>query len=339
MTSKTKPTDPYAKAGVNIAKGNELVKSIKASVNRTHDKRVLGGIGGFAGLFQLGTKYKNPILVGCTDGVGTKVALSQAYNKIHLTGQDLVAMCVNDMITCGAEPLFFLDYFATSKLEPKSTAKIVKGIAKACKKSNCALLGGETAEMPGHYTKNNFDLAGFSVGVVEKTRLIDGESIKPGNILLGIESSGPHSNGYSLIRSIIKKHKAPDSILQALLKPTHLYPAPILELIKKINVKGMAHITGGGLTENIPRILKSGLVADVNLSSWKFPKAFKWLQEKGKISQADMLRIFNCGIGMVCIIDQPDLKRAQKILTNHKLRTFEIGSINKGDLKEQIQYY
>ncbi len=338
MTSKTKPMDPYAKAGVNIVKGNELVKSIKASVNATHDKRVLGGIGGFAGLFQLGTKYKNPILVGCTDGVGTKVALSQRHNKLHLTGQDLVAMCVNDMITCGAEPLFFLDYFATSKLEPKSTAKIVKGIAKACKKSNCALLGGETAEMPGHYLKNNFDLAGFSVGVLEKTKLIDGKSIKPGNILLGIESSGPHSNGYSLIRSIIKKHKAPDSILQALLKPTHLYPAPILELIKKINVKGIAHITGGGLTENIPRILRSGLVAKVNLLSWKFPKVFKWLQEKGEISQADMLRIFNCGIGMVCIIDHTDLAKAQKVLSNHKLRTFEIGSIIKGNLKEQIQY-
>ena len=207
MTRKTKPTDPYANAGVNIAKGNELVKSIKASVNATHDKRVLGGIGGFAGLFQLGTKYKNPILVGCTDGVGTKVALSQIHNKIHLTGQDLVAMCVNDMITCGAEPLFFLDYFATSKLDTKSAAKIVKGIAKACKKSNCALLGGETAEMPGHYLKNNFDLAGFSVGVVEKTKLIDGKNIKSGNILLGIESSGPHSNGYSLIRSIIKNIK------------------------------------------------------------------------------------------------------------------------------------
>ena len=160
MTNKTKPTDPYAKAGVDIENGNELVDSIKASVNRTHDRRVLGGIGGFAGLFQLGKKYKNPVLVGCTDGVGTKVALSQAHNKTHLTGQDLVAMCVNDMVTCGAEPLFFLDYFATSKLEPKSTAKIVKGIAKACKKSNCALLGGETAEMPGHYAKNNFDLAG-----------------------------------------------------------------------------------------------------------------------------------------------------------------------------------
>ena len=339
MTTETKPTDPYTKAGVNIERGNQLVKSIKASVNATHDKRVLGGIGGFAGLFQLGSKYKSPVLVGCTDGVGTKVALSQTHNKIHLTGQDLVAMCVNDMVTCGAEPLFFLDYFATSKLEPISTAKIVKGIAKACKKSNCALLGGETAEMPGHYVKNNFDLAGFSVGVVEKSKLIDGKNIKPGNIMLGIESSGPHSNGYSLIRSIIKKHKPPDSILHALLKPTHLYAAPILELIKKINVKGMAHITGGGLTENIPRILKSGLVADINLSSWKFPKAFKWLQEKGRISQADMLRIFNCGIGMIYIIDKADLAKAQKILSSHKLRTFEIGSIAKSNLKEQIRYY
>jgi len=338
MTSKTKPTDPYAKAGVNIEKGNELVESIKASVNATHDRRVLGGIGGFAGLFQLGSKYKNPVLVGCTDGVGTKVALSQAHNKTHLTGQDLVAMCVNDMVTCGAEPLFFLDYFAASKLEPKVTAKIVKGIANACKKSNCALLGGETAEMPGHYAKDNFDLAGFSVGVVEKKSLINGKGIKPGHILLGIESSGPHSNGYSLIRSILKKHKAPDSIMRVLLKPTHLYPAPVLELIKKTNVKGMAHITGGGLTENIPRILKNGLIAKINLSAWKFPKAFQWLQEKGKISQSDMLRIFNCGIGMVCILDKAEVLKAKKVLSNHKLRSYEIGSISKSDLKEQIQY-
>ena len=338
MTSKTKPTDPYAKAGVNIQKGNELVESIKASVNRTHDRRVLGGIGGFAGLFQLGSRYKNPILVGCTDGVGTKVALSQAHNTMHLIGQDLVAMCVNDMVTCGAEPLFFLDYFAASKLEPKSTAKIVKGIANACEKISCALLGGETAEMPGHYAKDNFDLAGSSVGVVEKTKLIDGKSIKSGHVLLGVESSGPHSNGYSLIRSILKKHTAPDSIMRTLLKPTHLYPTPILELIKKTNVKGMAHITGGGLTENIPRILKKGLIAEVNLSSWKFPKAFQWLQEKGKISQSDMLRIFNCGIGMVCILDKAEVEKAKKILSRHKLRTFEVGSIVKGSLKEQIQY-
>ena len=338
MTSKTKPTDPYAKAGVNIEKGNELVDSIKLSVNATHDRRVLGGIGGFAGLFQLGSKYKNPVLVGCTDGVGTKVALSQAHNKTHLTGQDLVAMCVNDMVTCGAEPLFFLDYFAASKIEPKSTAKIVKGIAKACKKSNCALLGGETAEMPGHYAKNNFDLAGFSLGVVEKADLIDGKGIKPGHILLGVESSGPHSNGYSLIRSILKKHSAPEKILQVLLKPTHLYPTPVLELIKKTNVKGMAHITGGGLTENIPRILKKGLVANVDLAAWKFPRAFLWLQEKGKISTSDMLRIFNCGIGMVCILDKKDLLKAQKILSAHKLRSFKIGTITKGSLQEQIQY-
>ena len=339
MTSKAKPTDPYAKAGVNIETGNELVDAIKTSVNATHDRRVLGGIGGFAGLFQLGSKYKNPVLVGCTDGVGTKVALSQAHNKTHLIGQDLVAMCVNDMVTCGAEPLFFLDYFAASKLEPASTAKIVKGIANACKKTNCALLGGETAEMPGHYAKNNFDLAGFSVGVIEKSDLIDGKRIKSGHILLAVESSGPHSNGYSLIRSILKKHKAPESIMKVLLKPTHLYPAPVLELIKKTNVKGMAHITGGGLTENIPRILKSGLIANVNLSSWKFPKAFQWLQEKGKISEADMLRIFNCGIGMVCILDKSEISKEKKILWSHKLRTFEIGSIIKGNLKEQIQYY
>ena len=338
MTSKTKPTDPYAKAGVNIEKGNELVESIKASVNATHDHRVLGGIGGFAGLFQLGSKYKNPVLVGCTDGVGTKVALSQAHNKTHLTGQDLVAMCVNDMVTCGAEPLFFLDYFAASKLEPKSTAKIVKGIAAACKKSNCALLGGETAEMPGHYAKNNFDLAGFSVGVVEKSKLIDGKKIKLGQIILAIESSGPHSNGYSLIRSIIKKHKAPESIIKALLKPTHLYPAPILELIKKINVKGMAHITGGGLTENIPRILKTGLAAHIDLSSWKLPKVFQWLQEKGRISSEDMLRIFNCGIGMVCILDEAEVQKAQKILAKHKLQSFKIGSIKKAGQAEQIKY-
>ena len=338
MTSKTKPTDPYAKAGVNIETGNELVESIKASVNATHDRRVLGGIGGFAGLFQLGSKYKNPILVGCTDGVGTKVALSQAHNKTHLIGQDLVAMCVNDMVTCGADPLFFLDYFAASKLDPKSTAQIVKGIAKACMKSNCALLGGETAEMPGHYAKNNFDLAGFSVGVVEKKELIDGKGIKPGHVLLGIESSGPHSNGYSLIRAILKKHKAPDSIMRTLLKPTHLYPAPVLELIKKINVKGMAHITGGGLTENIPRILKKGLIADVGLSTWKFPKAFLWLQEKGKISTEDMLRIFNCGIGMVCILNKKEVSKAQKILSSYKLRSFEVGSITKGNLQGRIQY-
>ena len=338
MTNKLKPIDPYAAAGVDIEIGNALIESIKDSVNATHDKRVLGGIGGFAGLFELGNKYKNPVLVGCTDGVGTKVALSQANNKISSIGQDLVAMCVNDMVTCGADPLFFLDYFAASKLEPKSTAKIIKGIANACKLSNCALLGGETAEMPGHYAGENFDLAGFSVGVVEKSQLIDGKKIKAGQVLLAIESSGPHSNGYSLIRAIIKKKKPSQSIVNALLKPTHLYPSAIKELIKKIDVKGMAHITGGGLTENIPRIIKKGMLAEINLSSWKFPKIFQWLQDSGKISQMDMLRIFNCGVGMICVLDQKDVSKAQSILKGHKFKSFPIGLIKKSKSPTQIEF-
>ena len=338
MTNKVKPKDPYAKSGVSIDAGNDLVESIKASVNATHDKRVLGGVGGFAGLFQLGGSYKNPILVGCTDGVGTKVSLSQEHHTTNTIGQDLVAMCVNDMVTCGAKPLFFLDYFATSKLEPTSAAKIVKSIAKACKGSDCALLGGETAEMPGHYVGNNFDLAGFSVGVIEKSQLIDGKKIKAGQVILAIESSGPHSNGYSLIRSIIKKKKPPQPIMNALLKPTHLYPRAILELIKKVNVTGMAHITGGGLTENIPRIIKKGFKAQVELSAWKFPKVFQWLQDSGKISNTDMLRIFNCGIGMICILESRDVKKAQMLLKKHKFKSFTLGTIQRSDSPSQIEY-
>jgi len=338
MTNKVKPKDPYAKSGVSIDAGNNLVESIKASVNATHDKRVLGGIGGFAGLFELGGSYKNPILVGCTDGVGTKVSLSQAHQTTNSIGQDLVAMCVNDMVTCGAKPLFFLDYFAASKLEPVSAAKIVKSIAKACKGSDCALLGGETAEMPGHYAGNNFDLAGFSVGVIEKSQLIDGKKIKAGQVILAIESSGPHSNGYSLIRSIIKKKKPPPPIMNALLKPTHLYPRAILELIKKVDVKGMAHITGGGLTENIPRIIKKGLKAQVQLSAWKLPKVFRWVQDSGKISNSDMLRIFNCGIGMICILEPRDVKKAQMLLKRHKFKSFQLGTIQKSDSPSQIEY-
>ena len=338
MTKENIDNDPYKSAGVDITAGNNLIELIKGDVTKTQGGNVLGGIGGFAGMYKLNKDFKNPVLVACTDEVGTKVALAQQYNNLEYIGQDLVAMCVNDLVTCGAQPLFFLDYFATSKLNVSEASLIIGSIARACRASGCALLGGETAEMPGHYAKNNFDLAGFSVGVVEKKELIDGKGIKPGHVLLGIESSGPHSNGYSLIRAILKKHKAPDSIMRTLLKPTHLYPAPVLELIKKINVKGMAHITGGGLTENIPRILKKGLIADVQLSSWKFPKAFLWLQEKGKISTEDMLRIFNCGIGMVCILDQKEVSKAQKILSSYKLRSFEIGSITKGNLEGRIQY-
>ncbi|MDA9154242.1 phosphoribosylformylglycinamidine cyclo-ligase [Gammaproteobacteria bacterium] len=338
MTNKRKPKDPYAESGVSIDAGNDLVEAIKASVNATHDKRVLGGIGGFAGLFQLGGKYKNPVLVGCADGVGTKVSLSQTHKTTHSIGQDLVAMCVNDMVTCGAKPLFFLDYFAASKLEPIATANIIKSIAKACKASDCALLGGETAEMPGHYVGQNFDLAGFSVGVVEKAHLIDGKKIKAGQIILALESSGPHSNGYSLIRAIVKKNNPPPAIMNALLKPTHLYPNSILELIKKVDVKGMAHITGGGLTENIPRILKKGLKAKIEMSAWKFPKVFQWLQDYGKISEPDMLRIFNCGIGMVCIVEPKDLIKAQAVLQKHRFKSFVLGKIERSSSEDQIEY-
>ena len=330
MTNKSNPNDPYAKAGVNIDDGNALIKLIKSSVNATHNKSVMGGIGGFAGLYELNHQLKKPTLVACTDGVGTKVTLSKKYNTLGSVGQDLVAMCVNDMAACGASPLFFLDYFASSKLELKETATIIKGIAKACKKTNMALLGGETAEMPGHYTKGNFDLAGFAVGVVDKSKIISGKKIKTNHVILGIESSGPHSNGYSLIRKILSRHKPPLSVLKTLLKPTHLYTSLVNDVVKKnINVSGIANITGGGITENIPRIIPKHLAADIDLNSWKFPKAFQWLQEKGKISNEDMLRIFNCGIGLALILPLSEVKSFENLAGKYKFKTYRIGKIVK----------
>ena len=330
MTNKSNPNDPYAKAGVNIDDGNALIKLIKSSVNATHNKSVMGGIGGFAGLYELNHQLKKPTLVACTDGVGTKVTLSKKYNTLGSVGQDLVAMCVNDMAACGATPLFFLDYFASSKLELKETATIIKGIAKACKKTNMALLGGETAEMPGHYTKGNFDLAGFAVGVVDKSKIITGKKIKTNHVILGIESSGPHSNGYSLIRKILSRHKPPPSVLKTLLKPTHLYTSLVNDVVKKnINVSGIANITGGGITENIPRIIPKHLAADIDLNGWKFPKAFQWLQEKGKISNQDMLRIFNCGIGLAVILPLSEVKSLENLAGKYKFKSYRIGKIVK----------
>ena len=330
MTNKSNPNDPYAKAGVNIDDGNALIKLIKSSVNATHNKSVMGGIGGFAGLYELNHQLKKPTLVACTDGVGTKVTLSKKYNTLGSVGQDLVAMCVNDMASCGAIPLFFLDYFASSKLELKETATIIKGIAKACKKTNMALLGGETAEMPGHYTKGNFDLAGFAVGVVDKSKIISGKKIKTNQVILGIESSGPHSNGYSLIRKILSRHKPPPPVLKTLLKPTHLYTPLVNDVVKKnIKVSGIANITGGGITENIPRIIPKHLAAEIDLNGWKFPKAFQWLQEKGKISHEDMLRIFNCGIGLAVILPLSELKSFENLVGKYKFKTYRIGKIVK----------
>ena len=323
--------DPYKKAGVDIKAGNDLVDKIRKDVASTFDKNVLGGIGSFSGFYSLPKGFKNPVLVACTDGVGTKVALAQKNSSLGTIGQDLVAMCVNDMITSGAHPLFFLDYFASSKLNVTETATIIKSIAKACKKTNCSLIGGETAEMPNHYIGKNFDLAGFSVGIVEKKLIIDSSKVKKNNIIIGIESSGAHSNGYSLINKLIKESKLSKSekmkLIKLALKPTHLYTNVILDILKKVKVKSIANITGGGLTENIPRSIPNTLSSEIYLSNWKMPVLFSTLQKLGKIQIKDMLRIFNCGIGMTLVIEPKDFDTAMKILSKHKFKGFMIGKV------------
>ena len=323
--------DPYKKAGVDIKAGNDLVDKISKDVASTFDKNVLGGIGSFSGFYSLPKGFKNPVLVACTDGVGTKVALAQKNSSLGTIGQDLVAMCVNDMITSGAHPLFFLDYFASSKLNVTDTARVIKSIAKACKKTNCSLIGGETAEMPNHYIGKNFDLAGFSVGIVDKKLIIDSSKVRKNNIIIGIESSGAHSNGYSLINKLIKESKLSKSekmkLIKLALKPTHLYTNVILDLLKKVKVKSIANITGGGLTENIPRSIPNTLSSEIYLSNWKMPLLFSTLQKLGKIQIRDMLRIFNCGIGMTLVIEPKDFDTTMKVLSRHKFKGFMIGKV------------
>ena len=330
--------DPYQKAGVDIQAGNDLVDKIRKDVASTFDKNVLGGIGSFSGFYSLPKGFKNPVLVACTDGVGTKVALAQKNSSLGTIGQDLVAMCVNDMVTSGAHPLFFLDYFASSKLNVTETATIIKGIAKACKKTNCSLIGGETAEMPNHYIGKNFDLAGFSVGIVEKKQIINSSNVRKNNMIIGIESSGAHSNGYSLINKLIKESKLSKSekmkLIKLALKPTHLYTNVILDLVKKVKVKAIANITGGGLTENIPRSIPNTLSSEIYLNNWKMPLLFSTLQSLGKIKIIDMLRIFNCGIGMTLVIEPKDLDTTMKVLSKHKFKGFMIGKVvNKSSSK------
>ena len=340
MTKEIIENDPYKLAGVDIDAGNDLVDKIKKDVASSHNKNVLGNIGGFAGMYELSKSYNEPVLVACTDGVGTKVALAQELNQVDGIGQDLVAMCVNDLIVCGAKPLFFLDYFASSKLEVNEASRIIKSIADACKNSNCALLGGETAEMPGHYVGKNFDLAGFSVGCVEKANIITGDCIEEGNVLIGIESSGPHSNGFSLIRKIIKessmKEKDLNKITELALKPTHLYPNLIMQLINQFKISGMAHITGGGLTENIPRSLPKHLAVEVYLDSWQLPEIFRWLKDNGNITQDDMLRIFNCGIGMVLVVNEDISENVKSEIKNNAFECFYIGKVIKKDSESVI---
>ena len=331
MTKEIIENDPYKLAGVDIDAGNSLVDQIKKSVAASHNKNVLDNIGGFAGMYELDKDIENPVLVACTDGVGTKVSLAQQYNDLSGIGQDLVAMCVNDLIVCGAKPLFFLDYYASSKLDVNEATTVVKSIADACVKSDCALLGGETAEMPGHYIDNNFDLAGFSVGCVSKDKIIKNDNVICGNVLIGIESSGPHSNGFSLIRKIIKESKVnkeeKNIIAKRCLEPTLLYPKLIMELISNYKINSLSHITGGGLTENLPRSIPDNLFVEIDTDSWEMPNIFKWLQENGNISDDDMYRIFNCGIGMVLFVDEDEELNISSRIKELKMNSFVIGKV------------
>ena len=331
MTKEIIENDPYKLAGVDIDAGNSLVNQIKKSVAASHNKNVLDNIGGFAGMYELDKDINNPVLVACTDGVGTKVSLAQQYNDLSGIGQDLVAMCVNDLIVCGAKPLFFLDYYASSKLDVNEATTVVKSIADACIKSDCALLGGETAEMPGHYIDNNFDLAGFSVGCVSKDKIIKNDNVMCGDVLIGIESSGPHSNGFSLIRKIIKESQLnkeeKTKIAKRCLEPTLLYPKLIMELISNYKINSLSHITGGGLTENLPRSMPDNLCVEIDTNSWEMPHIFKWLQKNGNISDDDMYRIFNCGIGMVLFVNEDEESKISTRIKELKMNSFVIGKV------------
>ena len=315
----------YRDAGVDIDAGDALVEAIKPFAKRTMRPEVLAGIGGFGALCEIPKKYRQPVLVSGTDGVGTKLKLAFALGRHDTVGIDLVAMSVNDVLVQGAEPLFFLDYFACGRLDNRVATDVVKGIARGCELAGCALIGGETAEMPGMYPEGEYDLAGFCVGVVEKDRILDGRSIQPGDAILGLASSGAHSNGYSLIRKVLE-HAKPDFEVD-LLAPTRIYVKPVLKLLENVKVKGLAHITGGGLTENVPRILQKDLSARIKKAAWPRPEVFNWLQREGKISEDEMHRVFNCGIGMVLVLAPSDAKRAAELLRSEGETVYEIGAI------------
>ena len=327
----TKTQVTYADAGVNIDAGNELVHKIKPLAKATARAGVMGGVGGFGALFDLKKAgFKDPILVSGTDGVGTKIKLAQELNQHDTIGIDLVAMCVNDLVVQGAEPLFFLDYFATSKLDISVAENVIKGIAEGCKRAGCALVGGETAEMPGIYQPNEYDLAGFAVGAVEREEILP-KQVLAGNIILGIASDGVHSNGYSLVRHIIKAKSInfayDKKLAEQLMTPTRVYVKSCLAAIKAGGVNALAHITGGGITENTPRVLPEGLAAEINLKAWELPDIFKWLQEQGNISQPEMLKTFNCGIGMIVIVENLQADAVKAVLEQAGEKVYNIGQI------------
>ncbi len=338
MSNSTTPITPsglsYRDAGVDIDAGNALVERIKPLVKKTVRPEVMGGLGGFGALFALGQKYRDPVLVSGTDGVGTKLKLAQNWNRHDTIGIDLVGMCVNDILVQGAEPLFFLDYFATGKLQVDTAVSVISGIARGCELAGCALVGGETAEMPDMYPPGEYDLAGFCVGGVERNEMIDGSKISAGDRIIGIASSGPHSNGYSLIRKILEVSKADplmrlgsSTLADALMMPTTIYVKPILSLIQNTPIHGMAHITGGGLKENIIRVVPEGLGILIDSTSWSMPALFQWLQEAGGVATTEMWRTFNCGIGFTVIVAQQEVAATRALLDHSGLINFEIGEI------------
>ncbi|MDN0073335.1 phosphoribosylformylglycinamidine cyclo-ligase [Crenobacter sp. SG2303] len=325
----------YRDAGVDIDAGDALVENIKPFAKRTMRPEVLGGLGGFGALVEISKKYKEPVLVSGTDGVGTKLKLAFDWDRHDTVGIDLVAMSVNDILVQGAEPLFFLDYFACGKLDVPRATEVIKGIAAGCEQAGCALIGGETAEMPGMYPVGEYDLAGFAVGVVEKSRVITGRDIVAGDVVLGLASNGVHSNGYSLVRKIVDRAQ-PDldapfdggkTLREAIIAPTRIYVKPLLKLIDTLPVKGMAHITGGGITENTPRVLPVNVVAQIDAKSWPQTKLFQWLQEQGQVDAQEMYRTFNCGIGMVVIVAAEHADKAAALLAEQGETVYRIGSI------------
>ncbi len=337
----------YKDAGVDIVAGNALVERIKPIAARTRIPGVMAGLGGFGSLFELPlNKYKNPVLVSGTDGVGTKLKLAIDSGIHNTVGIDLVAMCVNDIIVQGAEPLFFLDYFATGKLDVNIAAAVIEGIGKGCELAGAALVGGETAEMPNMYADGDYDLAGFCVGIVEKSDMLDGSKVSAGDKLIGLASSGAHSNGYSLIRKIIERNQSSldepfdgKTLGETLLAPTRIYVKSLLTLIKQIPVHALAHITGGGLTENLPRVIPDNLNAKIDLKSWQFPAIFDWLQSNGNVSQADMLITFNCGVGMVICVAPEDEAATLNLLTELGETAFVMGEIIAGEGKAEVRYH
>ncbi len=327
----------YKKAGVDIKKGDKFVDIIKPLAKSTFDRGVLSGLGGFAGFYEPDiTKYSKPVLVGATDGVGTKLEIACKCKTYNTVGIDLVAMCVNDLIVQGAKPLFFLDYLATGHLDIKSAASVVKGIVKGCREAECALLGGETAEMPGFYKPGEYELAGFVVGIVDKNKIITGANITSGDIIIGLQSSGLHSNGFSLVRKVFNVDKIDSQLKKVLLTPTRIYVKTIMKLLKKCEIKGMAHITGGGIEGNLVRVLPKGCQAHINTKTWKTPHIFEQIQKKGNVGAKEMFKVFNMGIGMILVVSKKEADKAMSFLSEIGEKAYLIGEISKGKRKVKL---